>query len=35
MIEINAEGLSTPRNIEELQENYVLFENNELDVMFR
>lgn len=34
-IEINAQSLPTPKSIEELQENYVLFENKGLDVAFK
>jgi len=34
-IEINAEKLPTPTDIEELQENYILFEQNGLDINFK
>ncbi len=33
-IEINSESISTPRTIEELQENYILFEEKGLDINF-
>ncbi|MBD3247461.1 hypothetical protein GF378_02465 [Candidatus Pacearchaeota archaeon] len=35
IIDINAEGLPTPRSIEDLQENYDLFENQDLTILFR
>jgi hypothetical protein len=35
MIEINAESLPVPATIEELQENYVLFENKGLNIVFK
>ena len=34
-IEINAESLPTPKTIEQLQDNYLLFEDKGLDVMFK
>ena len=34
-IEINAEDLETPDSIEQLQENYIIFEDKGLGVMFR
>jgi hypothetical protein len=34
LIEINAESLDVPKNIEDLQENYLLFEDKELEVNF-
>lgn len=34
-LEINAESLSTPKTIEELQNNYILFEDKGLDVVFK
>ncbi|MFH1787283.1 MAG: hypothetical protein ABH811_00610 [archaeon] len=34
-LEINAESLNIPKSIEELQNNYILFENNDLDVVFK
>jgi len=33
-IEINAESLKLPTTLEELQENYLLFETKELDINF-
>jgi len=35
VIEINADSLSTPKSIEDLQNNYVLFENKDLGVVFK
>jgi len=34
-IEINAESLPTPKSIEELQNNYILFEELNLDIQFK
>ncbi len=34
-IEINAESLSTPKTIEELQNNYILFEDKDLNIIFK
>jgi len=34
-IEINAESLPTPDSIEDLQSNYLLFEDKELDILFK
>ncbi|MEK6906538.1 MAG: hypothetical protein AABW81_02870 [Nanoarchaeota archaeon] len=35
VIEINAQSLATPKTIEELQNNYIIFEERELDINFR
>ncbi len=35
VIEINAQSLPTPKSLEQLQENYILFENKGLDIYFR
>lgn len=35
VIEINAPGLSVPETLDELQDNYIAFENSELDVNFK
>jgi hypothetical protein len=35
VIEINARSLALPRSIEELQDNYVLFETKGLDILFK
>ena len=35
VIEINAESLPTPKSIEELQNNYILFEDLELGIQFK
>jgi hypothetical protein len=35
VIEINAEGLPKPETLEQLQDNYLLFENKELGINFR
>ena len=35
VIEINADSLPTPKSIEELQNNYILFEELNLDIQFR
>ncbi len=34
-ININAEGLNTPKTIEELQNNYLIFEDKTLDIIFK
>ena len=35
VIEINAESLPTPKTIEELQNNYIVYETQGLEVMFK
>jgi len=35
VIEINANAFPAPRSLEQLQENYILFENNELEIVFK
>ena len=35
IIEINVESLPAPNSIEQLQNNYILFEDKDLDIMFR
>ena len=35
VIEINAESLDLPKSIEELQDNYILFEEKDLEILFK
>jgi len=35
LVEIDADSLSTPTSIEELQNNYIIFENKNLDITFK
>jgi hypothetical protein len=35
IIEINTRGLPIPKSVEELQNNYILFEEKDLDIIFK